>query len=74
MILAGAGSAALLIATHASDAITGAPALRGPFTLTAADGTTVTDWTYRGTYCPDACPTTLNAIAGALGKLGLDRR
>jgi len=39
----------------------------------------VTDRTYRGkwlllyfgyTYCPDACPTTLNAIAGALGKLG----
>lgn len=79
MILAGAGAAALCIGTHASNAVTGVPALGGPFTLTAADDTTVTDRTYRGkwpvlyfvyTYYPDACPTTLNAIAGALGKLG----
>jgi protein SCO1 len=52
----------------------------GPFTLTnAADGSTVTDQSYRGkimlvyfgyTYCPDACPTTLNTIAEALGELG----
>ena len=62
------GSAALL-----------APAIGGPFTLTAADGSTVTDETYRGkillvyfgyTFCPDACPTTLNDIAGALSELG----
>lgn len=51
----------------------------GPFTLTAPDGNTVTDETYRGkwllvffgyTSCPDTCPTTLNEIAGALEKLG----
>jgi len=79
MILAGAGGAALFVATHVGNAAGGVPALGGPFTLTAADGTTVTDRTYRGkwlvlyfgyTYCPDVCPTTLNAIAGALGKLG----
>ena len=51
----------------------------GPFTLTAPDGTTVTDETYRGkwllvyfgyTFCPDSCPMTLNEIAIALKKLG----
>jgi protein SCO1 len=52
----------------------------GPFTLTATDGTPVTDKDYRGrwlliyfgyTFCPDICPTTLSAIAGALDELGL---
>ena len=56
-----------------------APAIGGPFTLTATDGSTVTDETYRGkillvyfgyTFCPDACPTTLNDIAAALAELG----
>jgi protein SCO1/2 len=51
----------------------------GPFTLTAADGSAVTERTYLGkieliyfgyTYCPDACPTTLNNIAEALSELG----
>jgi protein SCO1 len=53
----------------------------GPFTLTAPDGTTVTDATYRGewllvffgyTNCPDTCPTTLMEIAAALEELGPD--
>ena len=53
----------------------------GPFTLTAPDGTTVTDETYRGkwllvffgyTSCPDICPTTLSEIAAALELLGPD--
>ncbi len=53
----------------------------GPFMLTAPDGTTVTDQTYRGkwllvffgyTSCPSICPTTLNEIATALEKLGPD--
>jgi protein SCO1/2 len=51
----------------------------GPFTLTASNGTKVSDATYRGkwllvffgyTSCPDVCPTTLNEIAHALGVLG----
>lgn len=55
------------------------PAIGGPFTLTAADGSTVTDRTYRGkimlvyfgyTDCPDACPTALNEISDALAELG----
>ena len=61
------------------DAALQASAIGGPFTLTAADGSTVTDETYRGkillvyfgyTSCPDACPTTLNDIAAALADLG----
>ncbi|HXP75484.1 MAG TPA: SCO family protein [Stellaceae bacterium] len=56
-----------------------APSIGGSFTLTATDGSTVTDQTYRGkimlvyfgyTFCPDACPTTLNDIAAALAELG----
>ena len=57
----------------------GAPVVGGPFTLVSGDGHTVTDRDFRGkyllvyfgyTYCPDVCPTTLNAVAGALDKLG----
>lgn len=53
----------------------------GPFTLTAPDGTAVTDLTYRGkwllvffgfTFCPNTCPTTLIEIATTLEKLGAD--
>jgi protein SCO1 len=53
----------------------------GPFTLTAPDGATVTDQTYRGkwllvyfgfTSCPDSCPTALLEISAALEKLGPD--
>jgi len=55
----------------------------GPFTLTAVDGETVTDRTYRGrwllvyfgyTSCPETCPTVLNAIGVALDKLGPDAK
>jgi protein SCO1/2 len=51
----------------------------GPFTLVNGNGQSVTDRSFRGkymlvyfgyTYCPDVCPTTLNEVAGALGKLG----
>ncbi len=56
-----------------------AVAIGGPFTLEASDGRTVTDGTYRDkwqliyfgyTLCPDACPTALNDIAGAMQQLG----
>jgi protein SCO1/2 len=58
---------------------TGGPSIGGPFTLENSSGKTVTDRDFRGkymlvyfgyTYCPDVCPTTLNAVAGALDKLG----
>ena len=62
---------------HAASAVT----IGGQFTLSAPDGTTVTDRTYRGkwllvyfgyTSCPDSCPTALFEIATALRKLGPD--
>lgn len=51
----------------------------GPFTLQEGSGKTVTDKNFRGhymlvyfgyTHCPDICPTTLNAVAEAMDKLG----
>jgi protein SCO1 len=57
----------------------GGPTVGGPFTLENSNGQTVTDQTFRGkymlvyfgyTYCPDVCPTTLNAVADALDRLG----
>lgn len=58
---------------------TGRAAVGGPFTLENGTGQTVTDRMFRGkymlvyfgyTYCPDVCPTTLNAVAEALEHLG----
>lgn len=72
--------AALMMCQPSAQA-TAAVTVGGPFTLTAPDGTIVTDQTYRGkwllvyfgyTSCPDSCPTTLLEIATALGKLGPD--
>jgi protein SCO1/2 len=51
----------------------------GPFALLDGDGKPVTDKDFRGkymlvyfgyTFCPDVCPTTLNAVGDALDKLG----
>ena len=51
----------------------------GPFTLEDGNGKQVTDKNFRGkymlvyfgyTFCPDVCPTTLNAVAEAMDKLG----
>ncbi|HEY1412766.1 MAG TPA: SCO family protein [Rhodopila sp.] len=51
----------------------------GPFTLQDGNGKPVTDKDFRGkymlvyfgyTFCPDVCPTTLNAVADAMDKLG----
>lgn len=55
--------------------------LGGPFMLTASDGRTVTDLTYRGkwvviyfgyTSCPDACPVAVNNMGVALDRLGAE--
>lgn len=69
-------------ASKAPAAMAAAPVtVGGPFTLTASDGSTVTDQTYRGkwlivyfgySFCPDACPTALGEIADALARLGAD--
>jgi protein SCO1/2 len=73
--------AALLLGQPRTEADTAPVIIGGPFALTAPDGATVTDQTYRGkwllvffgyTFCPDVCPTTLNEIAEALQKLGPD--
>jgi protein SCO1 len=74
-------SAALVISQPAAPTTTSSVTIGGPFSLTAPDGTTVTDQTYQGkwllvyfgyTFCPSSCPTTLLEIATALGKLGPD--
>lgn len=54
----------------------------GPFSLTAPDGSTVTDRTLAGmpfaiffgfTRCPDVCPTTLSRMAQLRKRMGSDR-
>lgn len=51
----------------------------GPFTLVDTTGKTVSDTSFRGkwmlvyfgyTYCPDVCPTELQAMAAGMDKLG----
>jgi protein SCO1/2 len=51
----------------------------GPFALVGGDGRPVTDRDFRGkymlvyfgyTFCPDVCPTTLNAVGDAMERLG----
>ncbi|HEY8289364.1 MAG TPA: SCO family protein, partial [Acetobacteraceae bacterium] len=53
--------------------------LGGPFQLEDGNGKPVTDRDFRGSYmlvyfgytfCPDVCPTTLNAVADAMDRLG----
>ena len=70
----------LVTATHAgAQTATPPEGSAVSFALTAADGSAVTERTYRGkwlvvyfgyTFCPDVCPTTLMEIAGTLEKLG----
>jgi protein SCO1/2 len=71
----------LIASSPGGRAATAPVTIGGPFTLTASDGTTVTDGAYRGkwllvffgyTFCPDTCPTTLNHVALALQDLGAD--
>ena len=70
---------ALAISQPAAGATTSSVTIGGPFSLTAPDGTTVTDQTYRGkwlvvyfgyTFCPNTCPTALLEIATALKRFG----
>jgi protein SCO1 len=77
----GAGITWIAMSRTGASAASASPttAIGGPFTLTATDGSTVTDETYRGkwllvyfgyTFCPDACPTALGNIGNALRRLG----
>lgn len=74
-----AAVAVTLVATHDRRHLPAPSAIGGPFSLTASDGSTVTDQTYAGkwelvyfgyTFCPDACPTALSDMTLALEKLG----
>lgn len=58
-----------------------ASSVGGPFTLTAADGSRVTEQTLKGrpfalffgfTRCPDVCPTTLARLAKLRGQMGAE--
>ena len=79
-ILAGGLALWMLVPTpEITQGIRSTASVGGPFTLTATDGRTITDQTYRGkwmliyfgyTSCPDACPTALNDMGVALERLG----
>jgi len=77
MLASASGRAALAQGPNAAQPARAA--IGGPFRLTAEDGRTVTDATYRGkwllvyfgyTHCPDICPTTLAEVAATLDRLG----
>jgi protein SCO1 len=61
------------------DAAAALPGIGGHFQLMTSDGATATDRSFPGkwllvyfgyTFCPDACPTALNAVGTALDELG----
>ena len=81
LIIAGGGFAVLMLMTSPHSRTSLSPAIGGPFALTASDGRTISDQTYRGewlliyfgyTSCPDACPTALNDMGVALDRLGAE--
>lgn len=64
-----------------ADAGLGRAAIGGPFSLVNQDGAAVTEASYRGklllvffgyTYCPDVCPTELQALTLVMDDLGKD--
>ena len=75
VLLVGAGGVLWLSGNGGNSPIS----IGGPFTLQDGSGKPVTDRDFRGkymlvyfgyTFCPDVCPTTLNAVADAMDKLG----
>ncbi len=80
LLAAGGGIGAWLALRPAAGGPAGdAVAIGGPFSLIDGHGATVTDRDLRGSYlliyfgytfCPDVCPTTLAALAAALGDMG----
>jgi len=76
VLLLGAGGFAWLASGAGGGGTLG---IGGPFTLEDGNGNPVSDKDFRGKYmlvyfgyttCPDVCPTTLNAVADAVDKLG----
>jgi len=75
VLLLGAGGLLWLSGSGGNSPIS----IGGPFTLEDGSGKPVTDRDFRGkfmlvyfgyTFCPDVCPTTLNAVADAMDKMG----
>jgi protein SCO1/2 len=75
LLLVGAGGFLWLSSGGGNNAL----GIGGPFSLEDGNGKPVTDKDFRGkymlvyfgyTFCPDVCPTTLNAVADAMEKLG----
>lgn len=75
------GIAAVRIAADSrhGNATAALPGISGHFRLTTSDGGTASDRSFPGkwllvyfsyTFCPDACPTALNALGTALDELG----
>jgi protein SCO1/2 len=75
VLLLGAGAFLWLSGSGGNNPI----GIGGPFALQDGNGKSITDKDFRGkymlvyfgyTFCPDVCPTTLNAVADAMEKLG----
>ena len=69
----------LIVTAVSAEPTANSASFGGPFTLTASDGSTKTDESFRGrwmlvyfgfTNCPNICPTTLSAISRALDIVG----
>lgn len=79
LILGGVGLGYLWLGGDAFDASRSGASIGGPFALTDQNGVLRHDTDFRGklmliyfgySYCPDACPTTLNTMTAALEQLG----
>ncbi|WP_137388306.1 SCO family protein [Rhodoligotrophos defluvii] len=73
----------LLSPAQQGSQVTGTALVGGPFELTDQDGKRVTDKDFRGkfmlvyfgyTFCPDVCPTELQAMTTAVTRLGEDAK
>jgi protein SCO1 len=75
----GIAAARIAADSQQGNAAAGLPGIGGHFQLMTSDGGTATDRSFPGkwllvyfgyTFCPDACPTALNALGTALDELG----
>jgi protein SCO1 len=78
-LILGVGAARIAVNLQHGIAVAALPGIGGHFLLTTSAGRTVTDRSFPGkwllvyfgyTFCPDACPTALSALATALDELG----
>jgi protein SCO1 len=78
-LILGIAAARIAADSRHGNAAAALPGIGGHFRLMTSDGGTVTDRSFPGkwllvyfgyTFCPDACPTALNALGTALDELG----